>query len=90
MIIVQFCSQIHIIKYFHFLQVGESQKHMSFLSGKLDSYLQQTGYEGLFKFFVSIFSLNFFFYFKISPTKSQIKICLKKLNVFHPTVPSQY
>lgn len=63
MIIVQFCSQIHIIKYFHFLQVGESQKHMSFLSGKLDSYLKQTGYEGLFKFFVSIFFTEFFFLF---------------------------
>ena len=29
MIIVQFCSQIHIINFFHFLQVGESQKQMS-------------------------------------------------------------
>ena len=29
MITVQFCSQIHVIKFFHSLQVGESQKQMS-------------------------------------------------------------
>ena len=63
MIIVQFCSQIHIINFFHFLQVGESQKQMSFsYQGNWIPILNKQAMKVYSSFLFPFFHLIFFLF----------------------------